>query len=68
MNNGASQHHLDTIAQLLRHQNAMLEVVIKHLAHTQATLLALSVKSLPEKKLRVAKHMKDQHAILLSIC
>jgi hypothetical protein len=47
------------IAQLLRHQNAQLNVLLHHVAHAEAILCALMVKALPDEKLRVAKSMKD---------
>jgi hypothetical protein len=56
---GNGQHDFDFIAQLLRHQNAMLDVLLHHLAHVEATLFALTLKALPEENLRIAKSMKD---------
>jgi len=59
MNNGNTRHDLDSIAQLLRAQNAVLEVVLHHLAHLEATLFALAVKALPNEKFIAAKRLKD---------
>jgi len=59
MKNGNGQHEFDIIAQLLRYQSAHLEVLLRHVAHAEATLCALTVKALPDEKLRVAKGMKD---------
>ena len=59
MKDGNGQHDFDSIAQLLRQQNAILDVLLDHLAHVEATLFALTVKALPEENLRIAKSMKD---------
>ena len=61
MRNGDSHHTLDTIVELLRRQNATLEVLMRHLAHAEATLAALTTQSLKgSKKLDIAKALKDQ--------
>ena len=59
MKNGNGQHEFDSIVQLLRHENAQLKVLLRHVAHVEATLCALTVKALPDENLRVAKSMKD---------
>ena len=62
MKDGNGQHDFDFIAQLLRHQNAILDVLLHHLAHVEATLFALTLKALPEENLCIAKNMKDHAA------
>jgi hypothetical protein len=59
MNNGNTQDDFDSIAQLLRAQNAVLEVLVHHLAHVEATLFALAIKALSNDKFIAAKHLKD---------
>jgi hypothetical protein len=59
MKNGNGEYDFDSIIKLLRRQNARLEVLLRHLAHAEAILFALTVKALPDEKLRVAKKMKD---------
>jgi hypothetical protein len=59
MKNGSTKHDFDSIAELLRQQNAALEVLLSHFAHTEAALLALTVKILPEENLAIAKRLKD---------
>ena len=59
MKNGNSEHDFDSIAELLRQQNAVLEVLLRHLAHAEATLLALTSKTLSDENFRIAKVVKD---------
>ena len=59
MKNGNHQENFESVAKLLRYQNAILDVLLHHLAHVEATLFALTVKALPAEKLYIAKSMKD---------
>jgi hypothetical protein len=59
MKNGNTEHDLDSIAQLLRRQNAVLDVLLRHLAWSEATLGALTLKTLSDENLSQAKAMKD---------
>ena len=59
MRNGNSKHDFDSIAELLRHQNALLRVLLHHLAHAEAALFALTVQALPDESLRIAKGLTD---------
>lgn len=59
MRNGNTEHDFDSIAELLRHQNAMLLVLLGHLAHVEGALCALTVQALPDENLRIAKGLKD---------
>src|SRR5262245_41116530 len=49
MKNGNSEHDFDSIAELLRPQNAAFEVLPHHLAYVEATVSTLLVKTLPHK-------------------
>jgi len=61
MKNGNSEHDFDSIAELLRRQGAVLEILVHHLAYVEATLGALLVEMLPdEAALHKAKKLKDQ--------
>lgn len=59
MKNGNGKHDFDFIVELLRGQDAVLEVLLCHLAYVEATLTALTVKTLSNENLRTAKGMKD---------
>jgi hypothetical protein len=59
MRNGNTEHDFDSIAELLRHQNAVLVVLLDYLAHVEAALCALTVQALPDENLRIAKGLKD---------
>jgi len=59
MKNDNSEHDSDSVAEHMRRQNSVLEVLLSHLAHVEATLTALTVKTLSEKNLCTAKGMKD---------
>ena len=65
MKNGNTEHDLDSIAQLVRRQNATLDVVMRHLAFTEASVLALIPKTLPDESLYSAKRMKDLLQLLI---
>ena len=54
MRNGTSDHD-DSVAEHLRRQNFALGVLLRHLAHVEATLVALTVKSLSGENLCTAK-------------
>ena len=59
MKNGNNEHDFDSVAQLLRQQSAGLEVLLWHLAHAEATLFALTSKTLSDENFRIAKVVKD---------
>jgi hypothetical protein len=59
MKNGNSEHDFDSIARRLRRQDAMLKVLLRHLAHAEATLSVVMVKTLPGKGFCAAKTMRD---------
>jgi hypothetical protein len=57
MKNG-SKHDFDSIAELLRRQDVLLEVLVDHLASVEATALLL-LQMLPEESLNDVKEVKD---------
>ena len=59
MKNGNSEHDFDSVTQLLRRQIATLDVLLRHLAFTEATVTALTLKALCDENLCAAKQMKD---------
>jgi hypothetical protein len=59
MKNGKTEHDFDSIAEVLRHQNAKLQVLLRHLAHVEATLSVLTVKTIADENLTLAKALKD---------
>jgi hypothetical protein len=50
MKNGTSDHE-GSVAEHLRRQNVALDVLLRHPAHVEATLMALTVKSLSGENL-----------------
>lgn len=59
MKNGNSEHDFDSIAETLRRQNAVLEVLIHHLASAEATGFVLALETLPDEALHTVKEVKD---------
>jgi hypothetical protein len=59
MKNDNSEHDFDSIAELLRRQNAFLEVLVHHLAGVEAAALVLVLQTLPEEALHTVKEVKD---------
>ena len=66
MNNDNSEHDFDSIAELLRRQNAVLEILVRHMAYVEATVSALVIETVPdEAALNEVKKLK--HDILSNI-
>ncbi len=59
MHNGNNKASLDSIADDLRWQNAAIEVLLRHVAHLEATVAGLTLQLLDGEKLLTAKAMKD---------
>jgi hypothetical protein len=59
MKNGNNEHDFDSIADHLRHQDAVLEVLLHHLANVEATVTALTLKSLSDKNSYAVKRLKE---------
>ena len=58
MKNGSSEHNFDLIAELLRRQNAVFELLVHHLAYVEATVSTLLVKTLRYKDKEEVHKMK----------
>ena len=58
--NENSEHDFDSIAELLRHQNVMLEILVHHLAGVEAAAFVLVLQTLPEEALDTVREVKDQ--------
>jgi hypothetical protein len=54
MKNGTSDHD-ESVAEHLRRRNVALDMLQRHLAHVEATLMALTVKNLSGENLCTAK-------------
>jgi hypothetical protein len=59
MKNGETGHVSDPIAELLRRGEAKLDVLLRHVAHIEATLFVLTVKTISDENLPLAKALKD---------
>jgi hypothetical protein len=59
MKNGNSEHDLDSVARLVRRHNAMLDVLLQHVACIEAKLAVITAKTLRDGSLGWAKQMKD---------
>jgi ABC-type proline/glycine betaine transport system permease subunit len=58
--NGNSEHDFDSIAETQRRQNAVLEILVQHLAYVEATVSVLAVQAVPdEAALHEVKKLKD---------
>jgi hypothetical protein len=61
MKNGDTEHDLDSIADLLHQQTAILEVLVRHLADTKATLVALASKTLSNEDFRIVEKLRGDN-------
>jgi hypothetical protein len=61
MKNGNSEQDFDSIAETLRRQNAVLEILVHHLAYVEAAVGALTFQMVPdEAALDELKKLKDK--------
>ena len=59
MNNNNSEHDFDSIAEILRRQSAVLELLVHHLAYVEAAIAVLVVRTFPEEARDTVKELKD---------
>lgn len=58
MKNNNIEHDFDSIAEVLRRQNCVLEILVHHLAYVEATLGVLAVKTFPDHAHGTVKELR----------